>query len=465
MTSAGRDVDFPIGYPNYLAPECLGNLGDIGFDKRDVWATAVILVEQYTRNSFWTTSDVGLIFDSLMTLTEWRQTDTSIRVWNHEGIESLDINESVLKFLQEKQSEEIEEFRQFVLGCLDMSLEKRLDITQALGSRFFETGLVPAYATQWVKGPVLASDIVEPETINSLNSQSQDDVHGLLRGLPVSQIYNLWKLAGGDVELDLVKRGVFLSTPVIKRLPRVCIMPEGTEFGDKVTDIAQLYSDTIYILGFKELYQRLEEGKKKVASDKFEWDTDYFKVIDENDVNFLLDTEDTTSDSEDTCSNDDELTENIINDNMFADDLVSSPTSESVNGLATPTTPSSSRSISRTVSMTGMGRSRSASSLSLNSTASIPTSQPNNNAPKLPLFLREQDVNYQYYRQTLFSELLRQYPASRKEILHHAKVDIPPLLRGKVWAAVLGVLGDLEYDYDQIDKIVDNGEDKQVIKG
>jgi hypothetical protein len=242
-------------------------------------------------------------------------------------------------------------------------------------------------------------------------------------------------------------------------------MPEGTEFGDKVTDIAQLYSDTIYILGFKELYQRLEEGKKKVASDKFEWDTDYFKVIDENDVNFLLDTEDTTSDSEDTCSNDDELTENIINDNMFADDLVSSPTSESVNGLATPTTPSSSRSISRTVSMTGMGRSRSASSLSLNSTASIPTSQPNNNAPKLPLFLREQDVNYQYYRQTLFSELLRQYPASRKEILHHAKVDIPPLLRGKVWAAVLGVRGDLEYDYDQIDKIVDNGEDKQVIKG
>jgi hypothetical protein len=448
MTSAGRDVDFPIGYPNYLAPECLNSIGS---DKRDVWATAVILVEQYTRNSFWTTSDVGLIFDSLMTLTEWYQEDPTGNIWSHQGIESLDINKSVLKFLQETQPLEVEEFRQFVLACLEISLEKRLDITQALGNRFFETGLVSTKATQWVKGPVLASDIVEPETINLLNSQSQDDVHGLLKGLPVSQVYHLWKLAGGDVELDLVKRGVFLSTPVIKRLPRVCIMPEGTEFGDKVTDTAQLYSDAIYILGFKELYQRLEEGKKKVASDKFEWDTDYFKVVEENDVNFLLDIQDPTSDNEDE---DDELAENLY-DTMFTDDFVSSPTSESMN---TPTTPSS---INRAVTMTGMGRSRSASSLSLNSATSIPTNQPN--VPKLPLFLREQDVNYQYYRQTLFSELLRQYPASRKEILHHAKVDIPPLLRGKVWAAVLGVRGDLEHAYDEINKFADIGSDRQVI--
>lgn len=460
MTSAGRDVDFPIGYPNYLAPECLDNLGDIGFDKRDVWATAVILVEQYTRNSFWTTSDVGLIFDSLITLIEWHQEGPNTSVWNHQGIESLDINKSVLSFLQEKQlQQDVEAFRQFVLGCLEMSLEKRFDITQALSSPFFETGLVSVKAQQWVKGPVLASDIVEPETINSLNSQSQDDLHGFLKGLPVSQVYNLWKLAGGDVELDLVKRGVFLSTPVIKRLPRVCIMPDGTEFGDKVTDSAQLYSDAIYVLGYKELYQRLEEGKKKVASsDKFEWDTDYFKVVDENDVNFLLETDDNTDNYKDNLLNDND---DLVNDNMFTDDLASLPTSESVNGLTTPTTPSSSRSISRAVSMTGMGRSRSASSLSLNSTASIPTAI-QSSVPKLPLFLREQDINYQYYRQTLFSELLRQYPASRKEILHHAKVDIPPLLRGKVWAAILGVRGDLEYEYGQINKFVDMGADRQV---
>jgi len=283
----------------------------------------------------------------------------------------------------------------------------------------------------------------------------------------VSQMYKLWKLAGGDVELDLVKRGVFLSTPVIKRLPRVCMMPEGLEVGDKVTDTAQLYSDAIYVLGFKELYQRLEEGSNKVASDKFEWDTDYFILVDENDVNFLLDSEDDDSSTgeeeadkkqEEPQSEADELAADI-NDLMFTDSLLSSePSSIQPNGMPTPTTPSSSRS--RAMSMNSFtGRSRSVSSLSMNSTTSIPNQS---NVPKLPLFLREQDINYQYYRQTLFSELLRQYPASRKEILHHAKVDIPPLLRGKVWAAVLGVRGDLQHEYERIEKCIDMGADRQV---
>ncbi|KAK4514821.1 Rhomboid domain-containing protein [Mucor velutinosus] len=469
MTSGGRDVDFPIGYPTYLAPECLDNISSVGFDKRDIWATGVILVEQYTRNSFWTTSDVGLIFDTLMTLREWHQEDPSSDIWHHDGIESLDINKSILEFLQKQDIQDKEEFafQQFVTKCLDMSVEKRPGTTEALSSTFFEHGLVPVDTAAWVEGPILASDVVEPETIDTQNSQSQEDVNGTLQGLPVSQMYNLWKLAGGDVELDLVKRGVFLSTPVIKRLPRVCMMPEGLEVGDKVTDTAQLYSDAIYVLGFKELYQRLEEGSKKAASDRFEWDTDYFILVDENDVNFLLDSEDIDSSTgkdesdkqqDEPTTEADELAANI-NDLMFADDFLSSePSSIQSNGMPTPTTPSSSRS--RAMSMNSvMGRSRSASSLSMNSTTSIPNQS---NVPKLPLFLREQDINYQYYRQTLFSELLRQYPASRKEILHHAKVDIPPLLRGKVWAAVLGVYGDVQHEYEQIEKCVDMGADRQI---
>ncbi|CAO3654620.1 unnamed protein product [Mucor fragilis] len=467
MTSGGRDVDFPIGYPTYLAPECLDNISSVGFDKRDIWATGVILVEQYTRNSFWTTSDVGLIFDTLMTLREWHQEDPTSNIWQHDGIESLDINKSILEFLQKQDIQDKEEllFQQFITSCLDMSLEKRPSTGEALSSAFFEHGLVPVDTAAWVEGPILASDVVEPETIDTQNSQSQEDVNGALQGLPVSHMYNLWKLAGGDVELDLVKRGVFLSTPVIKRLPRVCMMPEGLEAGDKVTDTAQLYSDAIYVLGFKELYQRLEEGSKKIASDKFEWDTDYFILVDENDVNFLLDSEDdgTGKDESDTLQ-DASLTEADalaanINDLMFTDDVLSSePASVQSNGMPTPTTPSSSRS--RAMSMNSVvGRSRSASSLSMNSTASIPNPP---SVPKLPLFLREQDINYQYYRQTLFSELLRQYPASRKEILHHAKVDIPPLLRGKVWAAVLGVRGDVQHEYEQIEKCVDMGADRQI---
>ncbi|RCI04651.1 hypothetical protein CU098_007366 [Rhizopus stolonifer] len=453
MTHGGKDVDFPIGYPAYLAPECLDQINDTIYDKRDVWAMGIILIEQYTRHSFWTTSDVGLMFESLWTLKEWEhETD----IWHHPDINTLDINPSVLKLLQETQQDlEIEAFRQFVLKCLQVSIEKRWDITKALQSSFFASGLVSTTATKWVKGPILASDSIDLDALDAVHDADQKDIHGLLKELPAFQVYNLWKLAGGDVELDLVKRGVFLSTPIIKRLPRVCIMPDGTEVGDRVTDTAQLYSDAVYVLGYKELYQRLKEGKKKVDNDKFEWDTDYFKLVDENDVNFLLDEQEDTSDADSHTSMDAE------NDMVFADEtVVASPTVESTN-MPTPTTPSSSRSLNRTLSAS-MGRSRSASSLSINSNTSIPAQQQQQVNNKLPLFLREQDINYQYYRQTLFSELLKQYPASRKEILHHAKVDIPPLLRGKVWAAVLGVRGDLDYEYDQINKYIDMGADRQV---
>ncbi|RIB04539.1 rab-GTPase-TBC domain-containing protein [Gigaspora rosea] len=76
---------------------------------------------------------------------------------------------------------------------------------------------------------------------------------------------------------------------------------------------------------------------------------------------------------------------------------------------------------------------------------------PSNNVIS-PLLAREKDVVYQFQRVALFSELLRQYPASRDEIIHQAKVDIPPFLRGKIWAAIFGVNGDYQSAYDAYDK-------------
>ncbi|KAI9262078.1 rab-GTPase-TBC domain-containing protein [Sporodiniella umbellata] len=235
------------------------------------------------------------------------------------------------------------------------------------------------------------------------------------------------------------------------------MLTDAVELGENVTDITQLYSDAVFVLGFKELYQRLEEGQK-TATDKFEWDTDYFMLVEENDVNFLLE-EPSDGEKEDYC-----------NDLMFEEDssslAVTSEATTDANGASTPTTPSSSKSLQR---ISSLGRSRSTSSLSANSAVSGPypptnsnTGGGNNTALKLPLFLREQDVNYQKYRLSLFSQLLRQYPASRNEILHHAKVDIPPLLRGKIWAAVLGVQGNPEYTYGQAIKSIDLLTERQI---
>ncbi|KAI9467727.1 MAG: hypothetical protein EXX96DRAFT_598186 [Benjaminiella poitrasii] len=249
--------------------------------------------------------------------------------------------------------------------------------------------------------------MIEPETIDTLNSKSQYEAHDVLKGLPIAQIYNLWKLAGGDVELDLVKR---------------------------------------------ELYQRLEEGKMKGESDKFEWDTDYFILVEDDDVNFLLDEED--NESMDENEEGPNTTDEYMNDLLFSDNLTTSqtsvPSSTIRNGIPTPTTPSSSKSLSRTASMVGMGRSRSASSISVNSTTSVNNQS---NVLKLPLLLREQILNYQYHRLSLFSEL-------------YANIQLPErrlyIMLKKGWAAVLGVKGDLEHEYDQINKYSDMGADRQI---
>ncbi|KAI9497994.1 rab-GTPase-TBC domain-containing protein [Zychaea mexicana] len=484
MTGHGVDVDFPIGYPGYLAPECvLDDEGaeSSGYDKRDCWAVGIILVEQFCRNTFWTTSDVGLIFDTLSTLADWakeNEEDSSNSVWYHQGIESLDINKDVLSFLQGNNvsdsgdsvnaKAEIEAFRELILMCLQVSHTQRPYYHQILALPFLSSSSKKnkMKGHDWVQGPILASQDLQPDETDidrpttPMKKQPPSDP---LADLPLSHIYHLWRLAGGDVEVNLVKRGVFLSVPVIERLPRVCFIEDAEEIGPVMVDTTQLYSDTMHILSFKELYQRLEQQEQR-HSERFEWDADYFNVVDENDVNFLL----KETDKFDNLNNNEGENEDFV-----FDDEISSPhsavtigngppSSAALISITTPTTPSTSRSLNRTFSLSSMNRSRSSSSISVGTPAAAPSTPTQSSIPRRPLSLREQDVNYQYHRQRLFAELLRQYPASQKEILHHAKVDIPPLLRNKIWAAILDVHGDVETEYQRIDKYNDIASDRQI---
>tara|TARA_R110002050_G_scaffold208039_1_gene344061 strand:+ start:223 stop:546 length:324 start_codon:yes stop_codon:yes gene_type:complete len=73
---------------------------------------------------------------------------------------------------------------------------------------------------------------------------------------------------------------------------------------------------------------------------------------------------------------------------------------------------------------------------------------------RLPsLELREKDVDYQRYRVKIFRDLLKDLPKSRREILRQARLDIPPVLRGEVWAIVLDIdEKNAQCIYDAIDK-------------
>ncbi|KAJ0179207.1 hypothetical protein K1T71_004919 [Dendrolimus kikuchii] len=83
-------------------------------------------------------------------------------------------------------------------------------------------------------------------------------------------------------------------------------------------------------------------------------------------------------------------------------------------------------------------------------------------AVTLPKIIRERDTEYQFYRLLWFQRLLHGYPYTAPYIRAEAEIDIPPLVRGDVWAALLGVVGDIEEQYERIDKETPTPTDRQI---
>uniref|UniRef100_A0A673TFW6 TBC1 domain containing kinase n=1 Tax=Suricata suricatta TaxID=37032 RepID=A0A673TFW6_SURSU len=97
--------------------------------------------------------------------------------------------------------------------------------------------------------------------------------------------------------------------------------------------------------------------------------------------------------------------------------------------------------------------------------ANLPHSNSSNElsaAATLPLIIRERDTEYQLNRIILFDRLLKAYPYKKNQIWKEARVDIPPLMRGLTWAALLGVEGAIHAKYDAIDKDTPIPTDRQI---
>lgn len=78
----------------------------------------------------------------------------------------------------------------------------------------------------------------------------------------------------------------------------------------------------------------------------------------------------------------------------------------------------------------------------------------------LPLVIRERDTEYQFHRVVLFHRLLQGYPFTRQMVVAEAQTDIPPLLRGHIWACILGVIEN--GSYARIDKDTPTATDRQI---
>src|SRR5690606_23874881 len=62
----------------------------------------------------------------------------------------------------------------------------------------------------------------------------------------------------------------------------------------------------------------------------------------------------------------------------------------------------------------------------------------------------------------LFLRLLDTMPLSFDDLFAQARIDIPPLLRDRVWAALLNVDGDTQQQYAAYDKTSESSYDRQV---
>ncbi|KAK5828761.1 rab-GTPase-TBC domain-containing protein [Linnemannia elongata] len=489
MTKGGSLVQFSIGDPHYLSPNTLGQNYTSGLQDYsvDVWSVGVVLTEMFLGESFWRKDrlDLDELISSLFAI---RRLSTKSKSWIKGCPESIGLNPVVLSFLQSgklanqeragfKENEsDLQDFAAFLRECLSLGESNSREAAQMRCHDFFKSydlahgiseSLTEPTPSLWHEKPYIQSSFLpdyegEVERLRKAISEGKtltDDFEtdeqateprNILSKLPLSQVFYLWKLAGGDVEAQFRRNGRLVGTPAIQLLPKVVQIAESSSGGSReerssVRDIADLFSDMTCVLPLENLEAEILKSIHEPNKDQFSWDTDYFLFSDPDEMNFLQGTMgENKSKGKDTGSSSNSGEDGFLYpDSMrFTPGTPNGATSKLSSGLATSGALGSAGGL-----LTGL---------------QPLAQQPTKTRVKVPLSIREKDLGYQYQRLAMFTDLLLQYPASRAEILHHSKIDIPPLLRGKVWAAILGVVGDYQQVYSNFDKYTEKPTDRQI---
>ncbi|XP_035829276.1 TBC domain-containing protein kinase-like protein [Aplysia californica] len=372
MTDYGADVSFPIGLPRYMAPEVLCS-GPVRVDeetghcvqplsgpKSDVWAFGLILLQLVLGKEIW--ARLG-IKETLHKIVEMIKSDMS-------PIDIFQQDATVASKLQGTSRE----LRDVLRLCLTVSAAKRAKSSELKQHPLFRDERMKAVPhkeeVRMCTTELRCKDLELPTYEETIENEFSDD-HLSRRSM--SEVFYLWRLAGGDLEAVLRKAGLAKTRRPVHLLPCYGIV-DGEVFGQD-RDFAELLDFTVVPLSQEQLRYRLRDVPA----------TAYYPLLEEE--------------------------------------------SKVVETQSLPTSPSSGE---------------------LTSSAS------------LPLVIREKDVEYQFHRIILYERLLAAYPFKRPCIWREARVDIPPLVRANVWAAILEVEGDVEGMYDSIDKETPTTTDRQI---
>ncbi|KXS11646.1 hypothetical protein M427DRAFT_147685 [Gonapodya prolifera JEL478] len=427
MTVGGQEVNFPIGYPRYLSPELIVSNKRKRSQtswKQDVWALGILLFELHTGRTF--LSDAPTLSDLLTTIASARTHPETGVITNLTDIE---------RWLEESSLDA--DLRQFAGACLCPDPTRRPDPQSLLSHSFFAN--IPPAPIPPSHQTTLADDVeidedddgvltlrfgrdgpvkrLNPGAPGKRSQPSDTDVRVVQppERLTLREVFYLWKLSGGDVEVELAKQGLGWS-PSIYRLPthvrsesRVHrpaashdgIKPDSVSAGslsvnprpapviveERERELLELYSDRVYTMSLASVRSVLVEAADPNPSQ---------------------------SDSGGTKGSVETMP---VNNAYFWFDSVLCP-EESGDDV-------------------------------------IPQA-------RIPLATRERDMRYQYARMELFARMLLEWPTEKEQLIVEAKVDIPPIYRGKVWAALLDVEGDVNIEYLEIDKETETETDRQL---
>ncbi|XP_025064582.1 TBC domain-containing protein kinase-like protein isoform X5 [Alligator sinensis] len=255
MTAHGVDVDFPIGYPSYLAPEVIAQ-GIVkpsdhtqcekplpSGPKSDVWSIGIILFELCVGRKLFQTLEIDQRLKQILTLG---CVDDIVTVLAEEH-GCLD----VIKALPEN-------VMSLLKKCLTFQPSKRPTPDELLCDSIFSE--VSSFYEPFHKAASLFSsslrcaNLTLPEDISQL---CKDEDCDYLAERSIEEVYHLWCLAGGDLEKELVNKEIIRSKPPICTLPNF-LLEDGESFGQG-RDRSSLLDDTTVTLSLYQLRNRLKD--------------------------------------------------------------------------------------------------------------------------------------------------------------------------------------------------------------
>ncbi|CAI5680558.1 TBC domain-containing protein kinase-like protein [Oreochromis niloticus] len=255
MTDHGADVDFPIGYPSYLAPEVIAqgsfHPSDPSRDeaplpsgpKSDVWSLGILLFELCAGRRLLQNIDISERLKFILTLGCMDDIVT-VLAEEHGCLDTIkELPDSVLELLRK---------------CLTFLPSKRATPAELLRDPVFNG--ISCHYTPFQKPVSLFSSslrcahLVLPDDISDL---CKDDDEDYLSERAIDEVYYLWCLAGGDLEKELTNQEIIQSKPPISTLPNF-VLEDGETFGQG-RDRSFLLDDTTVTLSLCQLRNRLKD--------------------------------------------------------------------------------------------------------------------------------------------------------------------------------------------------------------